>query len=243
MRSWGRDRGLDEHGSGPHKLLHRAGLGMVSLVALLATSCGDDSGATDAGSQDEGAAADATTTTALPACEDRPMVVVFHINGVLTPDREEFTRWLDDPEYVMEVRTGAVELASAYHERGFNLMYSTRGGDDLDIHGTPYPEAISDWLSAQGFPLDDRAYLHEATDTLSLADAMTEAQTDGGGGYAAYTNVGDDVPALQVAGVPEERIYGMDDLAGEEGTTAVPGDNFEEHQSMVEGLEPVCVVA
>jgi hypothetical protein len=237
MGSWGREGSPGRRGRRSHPT-RRAGLCLAALLTLAATACGDDSGAAagDPGDQN----AEAPTTTGLPACEDNPRLVIFHINGVLTAERTEFNNWLDEPGYVMQTRAGAPELAEAYHERGFHVVYATRGDSDLEMHGTPYVDAMTAWLISQNFPIDERAYLQEGFDPVTLSDALGAARNEGGGGYAAYTTVEDDLPALQVAGVPAERIYGLEDLAGTDGTTTLPGDDLNAHLSEVEALEPVC---
>jgi hypothetical protein len=220
------------------------------MIVALVAACGDvgrDDG--DATEISDGEATSTTEragttappgTTELPTCSDARHLVVFGLIGTLTATDDELTTWTDNPDYVMEARSGAVELVNAYVDSGYQVIYTTRGEVDLDIHGTPYDEALAGWLNDHGFPYDDRARVLTAATDVRLADELLEWARAGGSTDAAYTNLPSDIPAAVSGGVPRERIYTLGEAGDVDGTEPIPNGDLTDHLDSMGAPEEVC---
>lgn len=215
----------------------------AALVGIIAVSaaCGDDQSVESDIAEAAGGDADATTTTGLPACGEAKQLVIFATHGLITLGGDEYNRWTADyPDYSMAVRPGALDLVNAYHENGYDVLYTSHGTPDLDIQGTPYEEALTGWYEDEGFPLDDRARLFPGASDRRVAEELLSWARDGGTVHAAYTNADIEIPAFLSAGLPREQIYTVDAASGAEDTAGIPDDDLEAHLEDLGEPEPVC---
>lgn len=225
---------------GHEKLLAAILLATVALGA----ACGEDD-PSDSGEEAtetiDGEASSTTATTDLPACADAKQLVFLSFDGFLTMGGDEFDTWSASfPDYAMEPRPGAVELASAYHDSGYELVYATSGSSDLDINGTPYDDALAQWFEAAGFPYGERArVLYDASGT-TVTDELLSWSTRGGTAHTAYTNMTEDIARLRAGGMPKDRIYTLGDASGVDDTVAIPSEDLSAHLTSMGEPETIC---
>jgi hypothetical protein len=218
----------------------------LAAAALLVTAAAcsgngsDDGGAADAAASGTPADATAPVTTELPACADARHVVVLDISGTITATKEEVLEWLQDSTDEPLPRPQAAELAAAYRERGYEILYVTGLPGTNMIGDRTVPEAMNAWLTRNGFPIEGTALetSHTPDPATELTNDLMVLNSDGVNLAAGYTDHTDDVQSFQVAGVQE--IY----LLGEEGggalSTTLPGGDLAAQLARVEALPPVC---
>ncbi|PKN55183.1 MAG: hypothetical protein CVU56_22585 [Deltaproteobacteria bacterium HGW-Deltaproteobacteria-14] len=174
--------------------------------------------------------------------------VVFDIDGTLTTDDSELineiTQSIFNNTYDEAVRAAAVETVTAWHDKGYLVVYLTGRPDLL----RPMTEA---WLEAHGFPPGP---LH-LTDTNGqvlptnggVGDYKTAflAYLAGTGGlsvYAAYGNATTDIYAFGNAAIPKARTFIAGPHGGEEGTVNV-GDDYQAHLPTAQGMPTATALA
>lgn len=161
--------------------------------------------------------------------------VVTDIDGTLTTSNAQFLQQLVDPDYDPEMRPDANTLMQAFSANCFTIFYITGRGQDITLlDGRSATEATSDWLDEHGFP--------RSTDDLTLAtglgatgsavrtykaETIEALQAEGWEIRYAYGNADTDVEAYQDAGIPDEHIFLVGELAGQMGVQGITdGDAY-----------------
>lgn len=194
----------------------------VLLAPLLLAAC-DPTGGADSGTGD---------------CA-HPMAVITDIDETLTTDDNEFLHQIVDPDYDPEMRPDANTLMVTYAALGYRIFYVTARGDDLFLlDGTSATDATTHWLDAHGFPRSDGdTFLANGVGAFSSAAAdyktgvVTDLQDAGWDFVYSYGNADSDITAYQAAGLPEDTMFLVGDLAGTiSGTVPVPtSDAYTNH--------------
>lgn len=212
------------------------------LVTAAACSGGgnDDGGAADAAAS--GAPAETTTppTTELRACGETRHMVVLDISGTITATKEEMLEWLQDSTDEPLPRPQASALAEAYQERGYELLYVTGLPGTNLIGDRTVPDALTDWLTGNGFPMEGATLetSHTPDPATELSTDLITLSTSGVNLAAGYTDHPDDVQSFQVAGVKE--IYLLEAEGDGSLSTTLPGGDLAAQLARVEALPPVC---
>jgi len=158
------------------------------------------------------------------------------IDETLTTSDEEFLAQLIDPTYTPAMRPDAQILFQEYDQRGYSLAYITARGQDITLpDGRTSAEVTQDWLDEMGFP-PGPLYLSEGVGAVGddavayKAEAMAGLQAEGWRFVYAYGNAESDILAFQEAGVADEDIFLVGELAGQMGVIGVPDeDAYREH--------------
>ena len=218
--------------------------GPLLLVAALTAvaACSSGGGGDDQGGEAAAVPRQTTTppTTMLLSCEEDPHMVVFDTTGTLTATKEEGLEWLRDPTNVPAVRPLAPELAAAYYDRGYQLLYTTGLPGEYMIGDKPAPEAMMGWLSASGFPVEGTRVetTHTPDPPTELSNDLLVLASSGVELDVGYTDHPDDVQSFQVAGVKE--IFMVGEASAGTMSTTIPGDDLAPQVAKVEALPEVC---
>ncbi|HET6951895.1 MAG TPA: hypothetical protein VFI47_16050, partial [Acidimicrobiales bacterium] len=185
----------------------------------------------------------AEPTTTLPPCSTERHVVAFDYFGTVSVADEELGAWLEDTTNPPDARPGVAGVAAAYRARGYELLYITTAPEEIKVGETPIRDAITGWLTEQGFPLDAGTSLWVWDGNFTPMEGVT-AELDrlvGEGATidAAYTDNEDKAFAFKTS-VPSERVFTLGTGAATTGTTPIPGDDMTAHVATVEQLAPVC---
>jgi hypothetical protein len=165
--------------------------------------------------------------------------VVFDIDGTLTTDdselfREMASEALDQP-YAPKARDGAADVARAWAEKGYLVLYLTGRPGSWRRH-------TRDWLVDQGFP----AGAVRCTDHLLQAapnsqgvgryktDYLAVLKQQGVSIPAAYGNADTDIEAYEAAGIPKEVTYIVGPRAGQGKTVAL--SSYRDHLEALKSL-------
>lgn len=228
---------------------------VVLSVALLGgggsgCSGGDDGAGGGSGSPSRASTPETSATGALAPCRVERHVVVIDVAGLLTLG-DETQMWVDWINAVAEPepRPGGPELSHAYRAKGYELLYSITVPPTILIEGLAPPLAVDAWLQRNGFATGDGTrvvgYNGDSTDinvlAASITDELMRLAAEGVHLDAAYTDNDYRVYAFTAAGIPAHQVFTLGPAAGMSGTTAVAGDDLEDHRSTVEALPPVCV--
>ncbi len=171
--------------------------------------------------------------------------VVTDIDETLTTSDGEWVSQMADATYDPEMRSEANTLMSAYAAQGFGVLYVTARGDDFQLSdGRSAWEGTRDWLVAHDFPVDEeRIYLSDGYGVLGddAAEYKTEVLSDQaaeGWSHAwAYGNAESDITAFLAAGIPNDRVFLVGELAGElEVEPILDEDAYDNH---LEALLPL----
>jgi len=209
------------------------------LMTAAACSGGDDQG--DEGAAAAGPAGSTVVTTAVaPPCSESRHLVVLDISGTITASKEEVIEWLSDANDVPLPRELAPELAAAYDERGYELLYVTGLPGTHMIGDQATPEAMTTWLTDNGFPIEDARVetTHTPDPPTELSNDLILLAADGVTLSVGYTDHPDDVQSFNVAGV--QQIYLLGDATADSLTTSIPGGDLAGELERVESLPPVC---
>ncbi len=190
-----------------------------------------------------------STTTALASCDELHKAVVTDIDATLTTSNDEFVMQAQDVTYDQKERPGASELLEGYSDLGYEIVYVTARPASF-----PFPDTDAsaravtlDWLEAHGFPTDpEEATLYLAPDNDAAADpapykegVIDDLRAQGYEFDFGYGDSDTDFEAFLAAGVGE--VFSVGELAGFEGTTAIPGDTYSEHiAEQLGSRDPVC---
>ena len=181
--------------------------------------------------------------TLLSACQaGYPCVpgaaVVTDIDETLTTGDEEWLAQLLDPGHDPQQRPDAAALMRGYDELQYTVYYVTARGEATELaDGRTAREATRDWLDAHGFPIaDGRLFLapgNGAIDDAAVeykAGLIEELELADWTVHWAYGNAETDVEAYQQAGIPDDLIFLVGELAGEMGVVGIPDeDAFVQH--------------
>lgn len=223
------------------------GAGLAAMVLVLG-ACGGGADGSAAAPSDDPESGPSTTASSEPgSCADDRHGVVFDIDGTLTVRDDDLLRSVADPAYDPPVRPGAVEMITAYRERGYEIVYLSGRPATLQLGGAPAAEATEGWLDRHGFPIGEGTHLYLWDEAIhpELVLYKTQVLLDLASDRLAidygYTNDELDIEAYTIGGVPVDRIYTKDPVAGQAGTVAVPGSGWVDHiRQSVTTLQRVC---
>lgn len=185
-----------------------------------------------------------STETALPACRDSQSMVVFSVFGAATEGDGDVSSWANDPEIPPAARSGAAEVAAAYQDLGYHLLYVALEPADTPIGDQQLIEAITVWLGLNDFPIGGYdthvwAWDGEGSASVALTEQLTREATDGTEFGAGYVGDADLVIPFVTGGIPRESMYTVDAPDSGETSTSLPGD-LSDHVPDVKELDPVC---
>ncbi len=130
------------------------------------------------------------------------------------------------------MRPDADELMNRYAGLGYDVFYVTARGEDTNLSdGRTAREATADWLVAHGFPVaEDALFLapgYGAVGEVAVeykTGVLTDLQEQGRELAYAYGNATSDIEAFQAAGIPDDVIFLVGELAGEMGVQPIPDE-------------------
>jgi phosphatidate phosphatase PAH1 len=167
-----------------------------------------------------------------------PYAVFTDIDETLTTTDEEWLAQLGDPAHDPAMRPGADALMQGYAERGYAVFYVTARGEELELSdGRSARQASEDWLVAHGFPYaEGQLYLAEGLGALGdsaveyKSEVIMDLEAEGWQADWAYGNADTDILAFQAAGIPDDHIFLVGELAGSMGVQPiVDEDAYEAH--------------
>jgi phosphatidate phosphatase PAH1 len=191
-------------------------LALVALGSLGCPSTGDDSAA-----------------PCVP-----PYAVFTDIDETLTTLDEEWLAQIADPSHDPAMRPGASALMQGYAERGYAVFYVTARGEDIELSdGRSARQASEDWLKAHDFPwvqgalyLADGLGAHGDSAVEYKAEVIRDLEGEGWQAVWAYGNAESDILAFQEAGLTDDHIFLVGELAGTMGVQPIPDeDAYEAH--------------
>ena len=162
-----------------------------------------------------------------------PLYAVYtDIDETLTVSDGEWVDQLADPTHDPALRPDADTLMRAYAERGYTILYVTARGEEVTLSdGRSAREATEDWLLAHDFPwVEGALYLSEGygatgDEAVEYKAAVIEARTEAGWTASwAYGNADTDILAFQAAGIPDDHVFLVGELAGTMGVQPVPDE-------------------
>lgn len=215
----------------------------LAAAVLLATAAACSGGGDDLGDDDAAAVPLGSTaaTTGVPEpCSESRHLVVLDISGTITATKDEVIQWLGNADDVPLPRELAPELAAAYQERGYELLYVTGLPGTNRIGDLAVPDAMTKWLTDNGFPVEGTRVetSHTPNPQAELSNDLIVLANEGVTLSVGYTDHPDDVQSFQVAGVQEIYLLG-DETAGSL-STSLPGGDLAGQLERVESLPPVC---
>lgn len=212
------------------------GLAAVAL-GLVTVACGSGDGTSEASDTVQQGT---TEDTALPPCGDSAgQVVVFGIQGVLTGN-DEIEGWLEGDTDAIPVAEGAPELATAYHDLGYGIIYQTVLPQDFEMEGRPWTEILGQWLQTHGFPYEGPAQLITVQDREQAAVALVNLLTDDQTATTAYVQNDLFIEGLVAGGIPRQQIYTMTGDAEAMGTIAMTREEFPDHATEIAAQPAIC---
>ena len=164
--------------------------------------------------------------------------VVTDIDETLTTSDSEWLAQMFDASHDPQARPDAAELMRGYDELEYTVYYITARGESIELSdGRSAREATRDWLEEHGFPISDgRLFLAYGTGALGdaaveyKAGVIEELALAGWTVLWAYGNSDTDIEAFQQAGIPDDNIFLVGELAGEMGVVGIPDDEaFVDH--------------
>lgn len=158
-------------------------------------------------------------------------VVVFDIDGTLTPENVD----------VLEVRKDAVNVAKAYSDHGYRILYLTARSLHLQ-RPIPY------WLTRYGFPKGDLQTAQTAADRKDPAGfkarMMANYKMVGWKLAYAYGDSTTDFEAYAKVGIPKEHVFALlreNDRECQPGVYAQCLHGYTEHLPFVQSLSSIDV--
>lgn len=219
----------------------------ATLLLLLGVTAGACAGGDDEGEVAVPAPLDTETTaapgsTTAPPCSGARHAVVLDFLGTLTSEGD-FGAVLE-VELEVLARPGAADVARAYHDRGYELLYVSTAPGNVPVGDSTFAEAFTVWLGSNGFPLGDRTRIwtwNQGEDAIvALLEELLRVEQAGVSVDAGYTDNPDKANAMASGGVPPDGLWTLGEAAGSAGSTAVPSDDFTAHIATVERLGMVC---
>ena len=155
--------------------------------------------------------------------------VVTDIDETLTTNDEEWLSQMSDASHDPAMRPEADALMRGYDELGYGVFYVTARGDEFTLSdGRSAFEGTRDWLVAHGFPVhEERIFLSEGFGVLGedaeayKIEVLEGLGAEGWGFDWAYGNADSDIAAFQGAGIPDDRIFLVGELAGQLGVQPI----------------------
>jgi hypothetical protein len=230
------------------------GIGVVVALGVGGLACGDGGG--DDAAPLETVGATTTSETSLPSCRDVNRAVVFVVFGGATSGAAgEATTWVDDPDAGPEARPGAAELASAYREVGYQIVYISLLPSETRIGDRPVVDAVTVWLGLNSFPVGEgvQVWAPPGDGSGDASVALIEDLTRlGAGGLeidAGYAGDQEAILPLVSGGVPRDRVFmlGATDTTGGDVTsntdvssTPLRDGDLAAHVAEVRASDPIC---
>lgn len=151
-------------------------------------------------------------------------VVITDIDGTLTLSDNELFEEVADPSYVQKTKLAAVELLQTWAAKGYPIIYMTARPHVFRIETRV-------WLRDLGFPPGPLITANNPGDASAYKTLWLERMVDSFGWLpvAAYGNASTDISAYANAGIPKDITFIIGELAGSEGTVAIPGDDYTDH--------------
>lgn len=221
------------------------GLGLAILA------CGDSSDG--AAAPIETSAAETTEDTGLPLCRDVDRAVVFGVFGAATADASrDAAAWVSDPDAEPAARPHAADLATAYRDAGYRLLYVAMLPSETRIGDRPIVDAITVWLGVNGFPVGEGATVWvpegdgSADASVALIEELTRLGAAGTEFEAGYAGDRETVFPLAAGGVPHDRVYAVGDGAdgvppdAETPSTPLADEDLPAHVAEVGARGPIC---
>jgi len=166
--------------------------------------------------------------------------VVTDIDETLTTSDLEWLFELMDEDHDPAMRPDANTLMTWYADNGYRVFYVTARGQDLQLPDlTPARDATEAWLVEHGFPYEEGSlYLAEGTyvtgdDAVEYkAGVINDLVAEGWTMAYAYGNADTDIEAFLEAGIPNDRIYLVGELAGTMDVEPLPDDEaYTQHMA------------
>lgn len=228
--------------TGANRRVHRCVIVLPLMLGGVACAGDDDSDVTAPPPIEAETTAATGSTTA--DCSDARHLVVFDVFGTLTLEDLDLSAWVANPSDEPPARTDSADVASAYYERGYELMYVTTATPDTTIGDVDVNAALTGWLDRNGFPTGDRTRLwtwdSNGNGFVSMVDELVHLGGEGVSVDAGYTDNAEVAHAMSSSGVPADALWTMGTAAGAPGTTTLPDESFGEHVAAVESLGRVC---
>ena len=173
-------------------------------------------------------------TAAAPTCQP---ALATDIDETLTTSDGEWLSQLADPTYDPAERPDAATTFQAYADKGYAVAYITARGSGLELaDGRSGTEATEDWLVDHCFPsgrvfLADHAIGVTGDDAVAYkVGAIASMQDEGWRFDYAYGNADTDIEAFQQAGIGDDIIFLVGELAGTMGVQPIPdADAYTAH--------------
>lgn len=213
---------------------------VVGAPAACASGDDDSEVATPPPLDNETTAPNGPTTA--PPCAQARHAVAFDFLGTLTPENDlaaAASASLDVP-----VRSGAADVATAYRDRGYEIVYLSTAPGNFPVDDQPLADVLTMWLGRNGFPTGDGTRIwtwDSGGDAIvALVEELLRLEQANVSVDAAYTDDADKAHAMASGGVPTPGLWTLGAAAGTPGSTAVPDDDLVTHVATVERLGMVC---
>jgi phosphatidate phosphatase PAH1 len=217
-----------------HRVIKLANLRRACAAALLTGAAALLVGC---GSSDSGPGSKGPTCASL-GIQD---AVVTDIDETLTTSDGEFIHQTLDGNYDPLERKDGAKLMQGYSKRGYFIFYLTARSKMITLNktGQSATDATRAWLKEHGYPLgSDRSKL-QLDDTLETGEAVRtykakalKAMQDAGYAFDyAYGNAITDIEAYNDAGISKAETFIIGTNAGADGTVAVQGDDWTQHEA------------
>jgi phosphatidate phosphatase PAH1 len=151
----------------------------------------------------------------------------------------EWLKQIVNPRHVPAMRPDANALMQGYADAGYHIFYLTARGELLRLlDGTSARQATQSWLQEHDFPFEEDEDLFLASGLAAMDDAAVTYKQGvvedlmAQGWYIAYAygNALTDIEAYKGAGIPDDRIFLVGKLAGQQGVNPIPNSQaYTEH--------------
>jgi hypothetical protein len=160
-------------------------------------------------------------------------VVVTDIDGTLTASDDELFKQISDEAYVPAMKTAADKLTQAWTAKGYTIIY-------LTARPHVFRPETRVWLRDLGFssgPLITATAVGDAAayKTIWLQRLITSF---GWNAVVAYGNADTDIAAYANVGIPKDHTFIIGPLAGNDGTVAIPNDDYTQHIATFVNAQP-----
>jgi phosphatidate phosphatase PAH1 len=185
-----------------------------------------------------------TGDAACPPVDDATRsAVISDIDETLTTSDAEWLTQIVNPSHDPAMRPDADTLMRGYIDRGYRIFYITSRGELLRLlDGTTARDATETWLDDHGFPYrSDNVYMAPGLAALNGAAAdyktgvIEDLLADGFDVAYAYGNADTDIEAYKAAGIPDDDIFLVGQLAGQFGVVPIETpDAYTNHLSFLD---------
>jgi hypothetical protein len=238
----------------------------ASCLLLLAASCGSGDESENPFAAGAGAEAESTLprdeeAPGLQPCEGDRHVVAFDVAGLLMVE--------SDPGVILNgwntgeppaFRPGTPEVAVAYRELGYEVIYMVGLPPNVTLGGAPAPQALEAWLGEHAYPTGvgvhywfwDPAADGGTNVWTAISNELLRLAGEGASIDAGYTDNPERAYGMATGGVLPDRLFTLESIPVEgvvikDGfppgprSTPLAGDDFLAHLDAVEALGPVCL--